>query len=194
MQGHPPDKIALLGVHNTGKSTLYNRLTSRHDKVANLSGLTVDLLHGPRPLNNNSRSNLLVDLLGINDMNGSSKDELVTNKFLRLTSPDMLLVWLGRAHRSVLVCSAQRWVRHQKCFDPVVVPPLADPIGDRGGISRDLKPLAECFGEALKLRARQPPHRGKNLLDGGRIEELQSYLCRGLDSRAVALRSRRVAS
>jgi len=67
-------------------------------------GLTVDLLHGPRPLNNNSRSNLLADLLGINDMNGSSKDELVTHKFLRLTSPDMLLVWLGRAHRSVLLC------------------------------------------------------------------------------------------
>jgi len=71
-------------------------------------GLTVDLLHGPRHLNSNSRGNLLVDLLGINDMDRSSKDELVTHKFLRLTSPDMLLVWLGRAHRSVLVCSAQR--------------------------------------------------------------------------------------
>jgi len=158
-----------------------------------------------------------VDLLGINDMYRSSKDELVTHKFLRLTSPDMLLVWLGRAHRSVLVCSAQRSVlvcrahqsvlvcrahrsvlvcrahrsvRHQKRFDPFVMPPLADPIGDRGGISRDLKPLAECFGEALQLRARQAPHRGMNLLDGGRIEGLQTNLCRGLDSSAVALRRR----
>jgi len=153
-------------------------------------GLTVDLLHGPRPLNSNSRGNLLVDLLGINDMNRSSKDELVTHKFLRLTSPDMLLVWLGRAHRWVLVCRAHRLVRHQKRFDPFVMPPLADPIGDRGGISRDLKPLAECFGEALQLRARQAPHRGKNLLDCGRIEGLQTNLCRGLDSSAVALRRR----
>jgi len=67
-------------------------------------------------------------------------------------------------------------VLHKKRFDPVVVPPLADPIGDRWGISRDLKPLAECFGEAIQLRARQAPHPGQDLLDGGRIEGLQTYL------------------
>ncbi len=100
---------------------------------------------------------------------------------------------LSRAHRSMLVSRAHRSVRHQKRFDPFVVPPLADPIGDRGGISRHLKSLAERLGEALQLRARQPPHRGKNLLNGGRIEGLQAYLCRCLGSSAVALRSRCLA-
>ena len=78
-------------------------------------------------------------------------------------------------------------MRHQKRFEPFVVPPLADPIGDRGGISRVLKPLAECSGETLQLRARQAQHCGTNLLDSGRIDGLQTTLCHGLDSNAVVL-------
>jgi hypothetical protein len=40
-------------------------------------------------------------------------------------------------------------VLHKEGFNPLVVAPLTDPIGDRGGISRDLEPLAEGFGKAL---------------------------------------------
>jgi hypothetical protein len=40
-------------------------------------------------------------------------------------------------------------VLHQKRLDPVVMPALADPIGDGRRISRDLEPLAECLGETF---------------------------------------------
>ena len=38
-----------------------------------------------------------------------------------------------------------------------MVPPLADPIGDRSSLVRHLKALAECLGEALQSRAGQTP-------------------------------------
>jgi hypothetical protein len=41
--------VALLGLPNTGKSTLYSRLTGRHAHIANWPGLTVDLLRGDLP-------------------------------------------------------------------------------------------------------------------------------------------------
>jgi len=84
-------------------------------------------------------------------------------------------------------------VQHQKRLNPVVVAPLANPIGDRGGVFRHLKALAERLGEALQSRFGQSPHGGQDLLDHGRVEGLQAHLGRGLDSSAVALRSRGVA-
>ena len=38
--------VALLGMPNTGKSTLYNRLTGGNAQIANWPGLTVELLRG----------------------------------------------------------------------------------------------------------------------------------------------------
>lgn len=73
------------------------------------------------------------------------------------------------------------------------MPPLADPVGDGGGIRRYLKALAERLRKALQRRAGQLPDGGQDLLDGGRIEGLEAHLCRELDSSAVALRGRCVA-
>lgn len=42
-------QVALLGMPNTGKSTLFNRLTGGDAQIANWPGLTVDLLRGPLP-------------------------------------------------------------------------------------------------------------------------------------------------
>ena len=39
-------RIALVGMPNTGKSTLYNRLTGGNAEIANWPGLTVELLRG----------------------------------------------------------------------------------------------------------------------------------------------------
>ena len=38
-------RVALLGMPNTGKSTLFNRLTGSHAKVGNWPGLTVELMN-----------------------------------------------------------------------------------------------------------------------------------------------------
>ena len=99
-QGNPPVRVALLGMPNTGKSTLYNRLTGGHAQIANWPGLTVDLLQGPMAPNRNGRSYALVDLPGIHDLSGSSEDEAVAQRFLHLTPPDLLLVVINASQIS----------------------------------------------------------------------------------------------
>jgi ferrous iron transport protein B len=87
--------VALLGMPNTGKSTLFNRLTGGNAQVANWPGLTVELLRGAMPADRGGRAYQLVDLPGIHDLSGSSEDEAVVQRFLRHTPPDLLLVVLN---------------------------------------------------------------------------------------------------
>jgi hypothetical protein len=63
---------------------------------------------------------------------------------------------------------------HQKGLDPVVVPPLADSIGDRGGVGRHLEALAEGFAEPLQHGGGQAADGGVQLADGGWIEGRQA--------------------
>lgn len=67
--------VALLGMPNTSKSTLYNRLTGGNAQIANWPGLTVELLRGAMPADRSGRAYQLVGLPGIHDLSGSSEDE-----------------------------------------------------------------------------------------------------------------------
>ena len=90
----PPGSVvvALLGMPNTGKSTLFNRLTGGHAQIANWPGLTVELLRGRLPAGSDGRSYELIDLPGIHDLSGRSEDEAIVQRFLRDSPPDLLLV------------------------------------------------------------------------------------------------------
>jgi ferrous iron transport protein B len=77
---------------NTGKSTLYNRLTGGNALIANWPGLTVELMRGPLPPGAGGESRQLVDLPGIHDLEGHSADEAVVKDFLHQASPDLVLV------------------------------------------------------------------------------------------------------
>ncbi|MCP9888200.1 ferrous iron transport protein B [Cyanobium sp. ATX 6A2] len=88
----PALTVALVGMPNTGKSTLYNRLTGGHAVIANWPGLTVELLRGAMPADRRGQRYTLVDLPGIHDLSGSSEDEAVVQRFLRHTPPALLLV------------------------------------------------------------------------------------------------------
>ena len=84
--------VALLGMPNTGKSTLFNRLTGGHARMGNWPGLTVDLLHGRLPADADGCSFELVDLPGVYDLSGSSEDEAIVQRYLRETPPDLLVL------------------------------------------------------------------------------------------------------
>ena len=73
-------RIAMIGMPNTGKSTLFNRLTGSHAKVGNWPGLTVELLSARLPIGDQLVQ--LVDLPGIYDLDGYSNDERVVTRFL----------------------------------------------------------------------------------------------------------------
>ena len=85
--------IAVIGMPNTGKSTLFNRLTGHHAHIGNWPGLTVELMQAGLELS--GRTLQLVDLPGIYDLRGHSEDEAVVRRFLERTPVDLVLVVLN---------------------------------------------------------------------------------------------------
>lgn len=86
-------RIALLGMPNTGKSTLFNRMTGAAARVGNWPGITVELLAGKILLGSDMVE--IVDLPGIYDLHGFSEDEQVVRHFLHDNVPDLALIVLN---------------------------------------------------------------------------------------------------
>lgn len=86
-------RVALLGMPNTGKSTLFNRLSGASARVGNWPGITVDLMSAKLLLGGHIAE--LVDLPGIYDLHGFSDDEAVVRQFLSQTSVDLVIIVLN---------------------------------------------------------------------------------------------------
>jgi len=86
-------RIALLGMPNTGKSTLFNRISGASARVGNWPGITVDLMSAKILLGGHIAE--LIDLPGIYDLHGFSEDEQVVRHFLTNNPVDLLIVLLN---------------------------------------------------------------------------------------------------
>lgn len=83
-------RIALLGMPNTGKSTLFNRLSGASARVGNWPGITVDLISAKILLGGHIAE--LVDLPGLYDLHGFSDDEQVVRHFLSNNHTDLVMI------------------------------------------------------------------------------------------------------
>ncbi|HEX3570535.1 MAG TPA: ferrous iron transport protein B [Acidobacteriaceae bacterium] len=94
--------IALVGPPNSGKSTLFNRMTGMRQKVANYPGVTVE--HRSGRMKSIGRSDLtLLDLPGIYSLSTYSEDarvavEVLTGKMPGVPRPDCVLLVLDATH------------------------------------------------------------------------------------------------
>jgi ferrous iron transport protein B len=79
-------RFALIGLPNTGKSTLFNRLTGMSQRVGNWPGLTVELISSRLLLGGKMVE--LIDLPGVNDLTGYTDDEAVVRDVLLSTPFD----------------------------------------------------------------------------------------------------------
>ncbi|MBB5191361.1 ferrous iron transport protein B [Silvimonas terrae] len=86
-------RIALVGMPNTGKSTLFNRITGGNARVANWPGLTVELASHRILLG--ARMVQMVDLPGIYDLSGGAEDEQIAQSFLASTPLTGVIVLLN---------------------------------------------------------------------------------------------------
>jgi ferrous iron transport protein B len=147
--------VALVGMPNTGKSTLYNRLTGGQAHVANWPGLTVELLRGALPPDRHGTPFELIDLPGIHDLSGSSEDEAIVARMLERTPPDLVLVVLNASQaRSQLRLLLQ--VRELGL--PVVAALNMSDEAQRHGVRIDHAGLAAALGLpvlAVSARRRQ---------------------------------------
>jgi ferrous iron transport protein B len=87
----PEDHIytfALVGNQNSGKTTLFNRLTGSNQHVGNFPGVTVDRKDGTII---NHKNTSITDLPGIYSMSPYSSEELVSRDFVLNEKPDAII-------------------------------------------------------------------------------------------------------
>ena len=85
-------RIAFAGNPNSGKTTMYNALTGRNEKVGNWAGVTVDKKAAPiKKAYAGERELLAVDLPGAYSMSPFTSEESVTRDYIRNERPDAII-------------------------------------------------------------------------------------------------------
>ncbi|MEO8661834.1 MAG: ferrous iron transport protein B [Bryobacteraceae bacterium] len=144
--------VAIVGPPNSGKSTLFNRLTGMQQKVANFPGVTVEH-HMGRVRLDGGREISLIDLPGVYSLNPRSEDEQVTRDVLMgekagVARPDAIL----------LILDSTNLGRHLTLAAPIlclglptlIVLNMADDLDRRGG-GVDPVTLSQQLGAPVAL-------------------------------------------
>lgn len=86
-------RIALTGNPNSGKTTMYNALTGRNEKVGNWAGVTVEKKEHPirKSFWNGSEELIAVDLPGAYSMSPFTSEESVTSTYVKNEDPDVII-------------------------------------------------------------------------------------------------------
>src|ERR1700686_2407518 len=142
--------VAIIGPPNSGKSTLFNRLTGLRQKVANFPGVTVEQRIG-RARTTSDRDIVVIDLPGVYSLNPRSEDERVTHDVLKGEMKDA-----PKPDAVLLILDSTNLGRHLVLAAPIlslklptlVILNMADDLKSRGG-TVDTAVLASDVGGPL---------------------------------------------
>ena len=86
-------RIALTGNPNSGKTTMYNALTGRNEKVGNWAGVTVDKKEHPikKTYYAGEEQLIAVDLPGAYSMSPFTGEESITSSYVKKENPDVII-------------------------------------------------------------------------------------------------------
>ena len=85
-------RIAFAGNPNSGKTTMYNALTGRNEKVGNWAGVTVDKKEAPiKKVYAGDSSLIAVDLPGAYSMSPFTSEESITSLYVKNEHPDAII-------------------------------------------------------------------------------------------------------
>ena len=144
-------KVALIGNPNTGKTSVFNRLTKLNQKVGNYPGITVEKKTGTCKLERGSKARI-IDLPGTYSLNTSSLDEsVVVELLMNRNDPDFPDV-------AVVVADVENLKRNLLLFTQIkdmrIPSILAINMSDqmeRKGISLDIPALEKALDTRIVL-------------------------------------------
>ena len=86
-------RIALTGNPNSGKTTMYNALTGRSEKIGNWAGVTVDRKESriKEKYNDSGKELIAVDLPGAYSMSPFTSEESITSSYVKNEHPDAII-------------------------------------------------------------------------------------------------------
>ena len=86
-------RIALAGNPNSGKTTMYNALTGRNEKVGNWAGVTVEKKAHPikKSFCTSGQELIAVDLPGAYSMSPFTSEESITSSYVKNEKPDAII-------------------------------------------------------------------------------------------------------
>ena len=85
-------RIAFAGNPNSGKTTMYNALTGRNEKVGNWAGVTVDRKEAPiKKAYAGDLDLIAVDLPGAYSMSPFTSEESITSSYVKNEHPDAII-------------------------------------------------------------------------------------------------------
>ena len=86
-------RIALTGNPNSGKTTMYNALTGRNEKVGNWAGVTVEKKEHPikKAYYDGEEQLIAVDLPGAYSMSPFTSEESITSSYVKKEHPDVII-------------------------------------------------------------------------------------------------------
>ena len=85
-------RIALAGNPNSGKTTMYNAITGKNEKVGNWAGVTVEKKTSPIKRSLSGGAELIaVDLPGAYSMSPFTSEESVTSTYIKNENPDAII-------------------------------------------------------------------------------------------------------
>ena len=84
-------RIALSGNPNSGKTTMYNALTGRNERVGNWAGVTVDKKEYLIKRNYTDKEVIAVDLPGAYSMSPFTSEESIASSYVKNEHPDVII-------------------------------------------------------------------------------------------------------
>ena len=137
-------RIAFAGNPNSGKTTMYNALTGRNEKVGNWAGVTVDRKEAPIRKTYSGEAELIaVDLPGAYSMSPFTVEESVTRDYIQNEKPDVIINIVDATNLSRSLFFTTQLM---ELGVPLVVALNKSDINEKKKTEIDAKTLAEKLG------------------------------------------------